>query len=180
MINLPTHNDNMRDELMIPKDAIVLGRYGGFGQFDIDIAHKAIASFVENNSNIYFVFVNTKAFFTHPRIIYMDKIIDPYLKVKFINSCDAMIHARSDGETFGLSVGEFSSCNKPVITSRSSNDNCHLDILGDKAIVYDSVESLLNIFSFIREIIKSRSDWNAFREYTPEAVMNKFSEVFLT
>ena len=39
-----------------------------------------------------------------------------------------MIHARSEGETFGLSIGEFSSKNKPVITSISTIDNAHIYI----------------------------------------------------
>ena len=179
MINLPIHNDNMRNELKIPNDAIVLGRYGGFEQFDIKIAHKAIIQFIEQNTNIYFIFANTKNFYKHSQIIYIDKIIDPIEKVKFINTCDAMIHARSDGETFGLAVAEFSTCNKPVITCKSNHDNCHIDILGDKAIIYDSIGSLLSIFTNIREIIKTRDDWNAYKEYTPEIVMKQFNEVFL-
>ena len=41
--------------------------------------------------------------------------MDLNYKVKFINTCDAMIHARAMGETFGLAVAEFSKKNKPVI-----------------------------------------------------------------
>ena len=35
MIDLPKHNDNMRKELNIPSDYFVIGRYGGFEQFDV-------------------------------------------------------------------------------------------------------------------------------------------------
>ena len=45
-------------------------------------------------------------------------IIDLNKKVEFISSCDAMIHARQMGETFGAAVSEFSIKNKPVITCR--------------------------------------------------------------
>ena len=35
IINLPNHNENMKEELNIPQDALVFGRFGGFKQFDI-------------------------------------------------------------------------------------------------------------------------------------------------
>ena len=178
MVNLPICNDNIRDKLNIPNDAIVFGRIGGFYQFDIEIAHSAIKKIIELESNIFFLFVNTNKFYEHPQIIFLDKIIEPIEKVKFINSCDAMIHARSDGETFGLAVAEFSSLNKPVITCISKIDNCHIEILSEKAIIFDSEDSLINIFKNIRTIIQSRDDWNAFKEFTPEKVMEKFYTVF--
>ena len=95
-------------------------------------------------------------------------------KVKFINTCDSMLHARLDGESFGLSIGEFSSKNKPIITSYG-NYNTHIDILGDCAIIYNSKESLLLIF----RTFKSDGNWNAYQEYTPEKVMNQFNDIFL-
>jgi glycosyltransferase involved in cell wall biosynthesis len=179
MVNLPICNDNIRDKLNIPNDAIVFGRIGGFYQFDIEIAHSAIKKIIELESNIFFLFVNTNKFYEHPQIIYLDKIIEPIEKVMFINSCDAMIHARSDGETFGLAVAEFSSLNKPVITCFSKKDNSHIEILGSKRIIYDTEEGLIKIFKNIRTIIKSRDDWNAYKEFTPEKVMTRFFDVFI-
>jgi hypothetical protein len=84
-----------------------------------------------------------------------------------------MIHARSDGETFGLAIAEFSSFNKPIITCRSTIDNCHIDILGEKAIIYDSEESLVNILNNIKTIKNSREDWNMYNDYNPLNVMKK-------
>jgi hypothetical protein len=88
-------------------------------------------------------------------------------KTKFINTCDAMIHARQMGETFGLSIAEFSITNKPIITCLCG-DLEHVHILGDKAILYRSVEELLHIFNHIQTILKSKQDWRAYTEYTPE------------
>jgi hypothetical protein len=181
MLNLPSCDENMRHQLNIPTDAVVMGRYGGYYQFDIQFAHEAIKTILNTETNLYFVFANTNVFYKHPRIIYLDKIIDLENKVKFINTCDAMIHARSDGETFGLAVGEFSSCGKPVITCKSHIDNAHIDILGEKAIIFNTEESLVEIFKNIKYIIngRSRSDWNAYKDYTPEKVMTKFFKVFI-
>ena len=182
MIDLPIHNDNMRHDLNLPDNAFVIGRIGGYEQFDIKEAHKGIIHFLNNtnNNSTYFVFVNTHKFYEHPQIIYLDKIVDPYLKTKYINTCDTMIHARSDGETFGLAIAEFSSFNKPIITCRSDKDNCHLDILGEKAILFNSDTSLFNILKDIKNIVNSRDDWNAYKEYTPENVMAQFHRVFLS
>ena len=179
MIDLPIHNDNMIHELNLPDNAFIIGRIGGYEQFDIKEAHTGIINFLNNANNTYFVFVNTAKFYEHPQIIYLDKIVDPYFKVKYINTCNCMIHARSDGETFGLAIAEFSSFNKPIVTCRSDKDNCHLDILGEKAIVFDSETSLINILKDIKNIVNSRDDWNAYKEYTPDKVMKKFMNVFM-
>ena len=176
IVNLPYCNENLRNELNIPHDAIVYGRYGGKDQFDLLFVYDAIKDFLNLNSNVYYIFMNTDKFYIHPRIIYLDRKLDVYYKVKFINTCDAMIHARKMGETFGLSIGEFSLKNKPVITC-----NCgeleHIKILGDKAIIYDSKESLLNIFNNIQNIINSRNDWNAYEDYSPINIMNIFKNI---
>ena len=45
-----------------------------------------------------------------------------------------MLHARKDGETFGLAVAEFSVANKPIITYANSKDKEHLRILNNKLL----------------------------------------------
>lgn len=175
MINLPDNDKNMRSVLNIPKDAIVLGRIGGYDTFDICYVQDVIAK----TKNIYFLMVNTKRFSDNIKIIYLDKIIDQDEKVEFINTCDAMIYARAEGESFGIAIGEFSSKNKPIICNRGNTHNTHLDILGDKAIIYDNSTELNNILFNIENILKFRSDWNAYRDYTPEKIMKKFVDIFL-
>jgi len=174
IVDLPECSENLRNELQIPHDAIVYGRYGGIYEFNVDIAHNAIQQYIHLDENCYFLFMNTRKFFEHPRIIYLDRNIDLDYKVKFINTCDAMIHARQMGETFGLSVAEFSIKNKPVLTC-----NCgvleHIKILGDKAIIYNSTEELVNIFTNIKSIINSRDDWNAYISYSPENIIKLFT-----
>jgi hypothetical protein len=90
-----------------------------------------------------------------------------------------MLHASSQGETFGLSVGEFSTLNKPIITSIANNYcNSHIEILGDKAIIYNNYESILSIFKNISSIIKKSDEWNAYANYEPINVMKQFYNVF--
>jgi hypothetical protein len=180
MVNIDTSiTDNFREKLSIPKEAIVIGRHGGYEQFNIIEAFEAIKQILEIEENIYFVFVNTKIFYVHPRIIYLNKIVDLIDKVKFINTCDAMIHARIDGETFGLAIAEFSVCNKPIITCKTPGNNCHIDMLKDKGLYYYDTPSLINIFKNIKLIKELNYDWNVYKEYSPEKVMDTFMNIFI-
>jgi hypothetical protein len=98
-------------------------------------------------------------------------------KTKFITSCDAMIHARHEGESFGLTCGEFSTKNKAVITWFGSRERTHISILGEKGIYYDNKDQLLEIFlNFKRQEGK---DWNAYREYIPSVIMETFKKIYL-
>ena len=59
-----------------------------------------------------------------------------------------MLHACNLGESNGLSILEFSYCNKPVITwSGAAWHNQHHINLGDKAIIYNDKESLERILN---------------------------------
>ena len=104
-------------------------------------------------------------------------------KIGFINTCDAFLHARSMGETFGLAIAEFSTKNKPIITKSTVStpwcDNAHIEILGDKAILYDSYEDIYSILTNFYDILNKHDDWNCYREYTPEKIMSIFDEVFI-
>ena len=188
MINLPNHDRNMREELNIPNEAIVYGRHGGYEQFDIDYVHKIVYEVAKKNNNIYFLFVNTKKFCEDLKnIIHIDKIIDLDKKVEFINTCDAMLWGRNDGETFGLSIAEFSSKNKPVIATPNIKHNpktdlAHFHFLKDKGIWYNesNLHNILATFITEENINEIRTkDWNAFKDYTPEKVIKIFENVFI-
>jgi hypothetical protein len=170
MINLPNHNDNMRNELNIPSNAVVYGRYGGFNEFNIEYVHEIVYNVAKSNSNIYFVFANTNKFCdTLPNIIHLKAIIDLDEKVKFINTCDAMLWGRKNGETFGCAIAEFSVKNKPIICTKIG-DLGHEKLLKDNAIWYNenNLESVLTNFN--REE-NQQKDWNAYKEYMPQSVM---------
>lgn len=178
MINLPNEVDNFRDKLNIPAKAIVFGRYGSLNTFDIPFVHNVVKNIVNQRNDIYFLFANTKTFYEHNNIIYLDTISDMSEKVKFINTCDAMLHARYRGETFGLACGEFSIKNKPVFTYGLSPEKNHLEVLKEKGIIYNSEPGLLKK---INEFVPTpEKNWDAYSEnFNPSTVMQKFKTVFL-
>ena len=173
-------NENLRKKLGIAEDAIVFGRHGGEDTFDLHFVKDCIQQIIRERSDIYFIFVNTPRFDTHPNIFFLEKIIYNDEKNRFICSCDAMIHAQSLGETFGLSIGEFSVNNKPIITYGGEvwNDN-YKKILKNNALYYYNFESLIDILkNFKKDDYKGRN-LNFYREYDPEKVMTIFKNVFI-
>ena len=182
MINLPDCKENMRKELNIPDDAIVFGGYGGSNNFSIHYVQKLVEEIAEKNKNIYFLFANFKPFCESKiNIIHLPKIINLEKKTKFINTCDANLWARQDGETFGLAIGEFCSKNKPVICTEVNIKHIgHKYILKDKAIWYTDKEDLKQILLNFDPKVECNKDWNAYSEYTPQKVMKIFDKIFLS
>lgn len=178
MIDVADTNENLRKELGIPETNIVFGRYGGRESFDIQFAKEAVYKVALENSNITFLFMNTHPFCRLGNVIFIQGTEDMVFKRKFINTCDAMIHARERGESFGLSCGEFSVCGKPVVTFGGSKERNHLDVLGDKAVIYQNFDEL---YKLLKEFDKNKYDMkeNGYLNYNPENVMKIFKEVFL-
>jgi hypothetical protein len=177
IVNLPKENGNLRLELGIPEGALVFGRHGGKETFDIPMAIEAVIEVANENPNIYFIFMYTDKFIDLPNVIHLEGSSDLHYKVKFINTCNAMLHARKVGETFGLAIAEFSMRNKPVITyGGSMRDNAHISMLGDKAIKYKSKSDLINILINFKNTNK---DCNIYKDYNPEKIMHIFNDVFL-
>jgi hypothetical protein len=180
MIDLPIAGSSLRAGLGIPQSAIVFGCYGGSDSFNLGFVRQLISQVIEENSQIYFLFMNIDRFINHPQAIFLPGNPEPVFKSSFINTCDAMIHARGIGESFGLACGEFSIHNKPVITYALSPQRNHIDALGSKAILYKGPNELKQIFLGFDKTWHLSQDWDCYsKEFSPEAVMEKFSSVFL-
>lgn len=178
-------SDNYRNEFGIPTDAIVLGRYGAYDTFSIPFVKEEIANALNTRKDLWFVFLNTSNFINHERVKYLPMTIDESLKCKFINTCDAMIHARLDGEVFSLSVAEFSIKNKPIITWNPVNipstyDIGHIFSLKDKGIYYKDRNDIKDIFLYLNKSDIEHKNWDAYSEtFSAKNVMNEFKNVFI-
>jgi len=178
VVHLPEYSEDYRHELKIPKSATVFSRLGGFYGWDIPFVNNAIIKLLSLREDVYFVFAQTNPFINHERVIHVEAFADLETKRKFINTSDAMIHARSIGESFGMACAEYSFCNKPVITFENSPERNHISTLGEKGLYYKNEETLLEIMKSFEK--KPNEDWNAYSDLTPEKVMQKFDEVFLS
>ncbi len=194
MISLPEVDGDLRSELSIPADAEVYGSYGGEDSFDVKCAVDAVLKAASDpDSKKVFLFMNTRMKISTPfqyfrlkralasrRIIYLPGTAEAEQKVKFINTCDAMIHARVSGETFGIAIGEFAYLGKPVITyyHPRTKDQCHYEILDKAGNYYSSRRELLRLIARKPHALKLCEKYR--QEFNPQSVMQRFNDVFLT
>lgn len=177
MVTLPSCHEDLRQELGIPAHATVFGGYGGANSFDLDFAKQVVRDIVNKRSDIYFIFMNIQSFLSHPRVMFLASSANLEYKVKFINTCDAMLHARKLGESFGLACAEFSIKNKPIFTYSKSLQRHHIDVLGPKGFFYSGYKSLWDSLMSFDRIYSQSQDWDCYsQKFSPSNVMNLFDQ----
>lgn len=179
---LPTPLYDLRDRLGIPKDKVVFGCYGGATEFNIPFVHHTINKIAQERSDIVFLFMNINKFVENNNtnnIIHIQGTYDLFEKSAFVNACDAMIHARQHGETFGLACSEFALENKPVITFNGSSERSHIDILAERGIYYNDPDELYYILNNLPEFKKYTDYYVPYQIFSPEKIMDKFNNIFL-
>ncbi|MDD4930675.1 MAG: hypothetical protein PHG66_00780 [Candidatus Colwellbacteria bacterium] len=184
MVYLPDIKTNFRDDLGIPSNAIVFGRHGGDDTFDLPFVKEAIIELLNERNDIFFLFAVRPRMMNdieHSQIIYLDSFTDMRIKTKFINTCDAMIHACSLGESFGLSILEFCHQNKPVITwTGGAWHKQHHSNLGSKGIYYTNKTSVKKIMNEFSPSVHQGEDYKSLvLPFTPSKIMRQFDDVFL-
>lgn len=192
--------ENLKQYLSIPKDKIVLGYMGGSDQFSIDWVRDILIKYCFENNDVYFIFLGVDPWFIPSSCSEYFKFlpfsVEEDFICKFINTCDGMIHARADGETFGLSIAEFSLKNKPVLTYNTFSDDshpleynkymdtAHLDLLKEKGWYYRTPSELYFIIKNFKDIKEQRKNINYRENYqlfnSPEYIMKRFSEIYLS
>lgn len=174
IVSLPEINYSYREYLGISEEDIVFGRHGGFDQFDIPYLKEVVEAAA--NVGIKFLFMNTSVFTNdHPNIMYLTPSYDLETKAAFINTCDAMLHGRTEGESFGLSICEFLYYNKPVITNLICRDRNHIELLKDKGYYYSSANEL---YSILVNFKKGNFDGKSLvKEFDYNNVISKFKSL---
>jgi len=172
--------EDLRGKLGISKGAKVFGRHGGWDTFNIPFARRAVIEHAQNFTGDHFLFLNTEPIRGTerlPNVHYFPATVDAVEKSKFLASCDAMLHARWHGETFGLAVGEFAVLGKPVITFSESREKAHLEMLGNQALLYRHAGELAGILSEFRPHKTHGTEYEIFAD--PKVVMELFQKKFL-
>lgn len=172
---------NLRGRLGIPAAARVFGRHGAEDTFNIPFVREAVLQHAQRHPGDHFLFLNT-ASFGGPRLPsnlhFLPGTAEVAKKGEFLATCDAMLHARFHGETFGLAVGEFAALRKPVITFGGSRERAHLEMLGDKALVYRHRRELEEILASFRSGPVTGTEYERYTDI--RKVMEMFREVFLS
>lgn len=171
---------NLRGKLGIPTEAKVFGRHGGWDTFNIPFVQNAVARHARQNPEDHFLFLNTEPIHEAENLAnihYLAATVDSEEKARFLATCDAMLHARLHGETFGLAVGEFAVLGKPVITFTESRERAHLEMLGKQALLYRNVGELADILREFRPHKTHGTEYETFAD--PRVVMELFRKKFL-
>lgn len=164
---------SLRDELGIPRDALVYGRIGGYDTFDVPFVREVVRKVCQQRPDIYFVFVNTdpRELWDIENVILLPGTRDDDYKRRFFEACDYFLHARVDGETFGVAVGEFAMCGKPTISWAMSNDREHFTILVDKIVPYTNSGDLERI---LLDPPKVSMKGHGYERYSQKSVAHRF------
>jgi len=172
--------ENYRQALGIPIEAKVFGRHGGWDTLNIPFVRKAVARHARQNPKDHFLFLNTEPIHEAENLAnihYLAATVDSKEKARFLATCDAMLHARLHGETFGLAVGEFAVLGKPVITFSESRERAHLEMLGKQSLLYRNVGELAGI---LREFFPQKTHGTEYEIFAdPKVVMELFQKKFL-
>ena len=177
------HGTGLRVQLGIPVGSTVFCSYGGQDSFNTRFVQDIVCELGAGQPEMWFVFANHKPFCRQPaaRVRHLPNLVTQREKVTFIATCDAMLHARLEGETFGMAVAEFSMSDKPILVYSGQKDKAHIQILGPKAIVYMNALSLkqrLLHFNRTAAAAMPRGYWCAYHDYTAPKVMETFCSAF--
>lgn len=170
---------DLRQELGIPQGAKVFGRHGGADSFDLPAAHEAVRTVSLGHPEIHFVLLNTDPFlFPRPaNVHHLPGTADRGRVGRFLRTCDAMVHGRMRGETFGMAIAEAGVCGKPVFTWRHSPERNHLGWITDECWRYSDARELHD--KLVHFHPSDAMDFSFVAEFAPARVMEKFREVFL-
>lgn len=169
--------EEARRELGLPLDRVIFGRHGGYESV-MSVAQDAIKQYPEH----LFVLMNTKPFTKMDHVRHLDASVNWHDISRFITACDAMIHSRERGETFGNSCAEFAVHGKPVLTWSKSKERAHIDILGQNAILYSTKDDLLRIFQEWHSLdkpspTKLRESYSQFTKQNVTRVLNEHAHI---
>jgi len=179
IVDLPPADRDLREEWGFSSEATVLGRHGGYDQFDLAFVKGAIAAALERREDLCFAFLNTQPFMEHERVRFLPRVHGLIEKANFIAACDGLLHARKAGEGFGLAVAEFLAFDKPVLCWAGGKDRNHLHMVPDNRFVYRTASDLLRLLLEFRPQPANGYFRSAVEGYSPAAVMQRFREVFL-
>lgn len=131
-----------RSSLGIPLQATVLGRHGGLDTWNLPFASESVHKVAKQRDDVWFIFVNTPKFCDLPNVRFIPGTSNRLVLENYLSACDAMLHARWEGETFGLACAEFLIRNKPIITWSASREKNHLLLADSSAITYNHYNDL--------------------------------------
>ena len=180
IVNMPPANSSYRRVIGVPNDAFLIIRYGGFSEFNVPWVKKTLVEELHANKSWYFVGVNTEKFIDHPRAIFLPAITEKQQKSDFLSSANVFLHARTRGESFGMSIVESMQAGIPTLSYQGGVDRNHFELLKETDYLYATPielrEKLLKIESISFKEIKVKELIDIGEIYRPKSLIEKYMQ----
>ena len=182
IVDTPTRGKGRRtwrESHNIPANATIIGSMGGRHSFDLKIARHALHTSLERRKDLYFIGLNHHSFLKHERALFLKGTNNLAAKADFIDGCDAMLHGRTQGETFGLACAEFTAGGRPVLAWRHAPERHHLEHFCPPRLQYSTTRELQDLLlEFHVEQWDPGALQNRCLAFQSHAVASQFETVF--
>lgn len=176
--------EEFRDRYGARPDVPIVCRHGGWDTFSVPFAQDAVCTAAQHTTEIVFIFLGTRPWTCakgSANIHFLPPSSNMTAKGLFLQACDVCLHARADGETFGLAVAECSRAGKPLITWQGlpGVPDEHLRIWGSMALTFSNATELIGLLARVPLHLsyhRSRADEIAtlYNRFSPQRVMYDF------
>lgn len=161
----------------------IIGRIGGYDQFNDTAAMLAVEKISKKTPNVHFFFVNTKQFIQAPNVHYVDYLSESD-KWSMYQDCDLFLNGRAMGESFGFSIVEPLMVGKPVLAPDQLRhprmDAHHMHLLRPQNLTYFSAKGLeKKIYNLLENQYDSKRLTESVRKYSLSNSTTKFFDYFL-
>jgi len=176
-VDMPGPTNSLRKEYGIPEEAKVCLRFGGMETFDIPWVKKVLIETLDESPDLWFLGVNTEKFTDHKRAIFAPAVYGLKAKANLIASSDFVLHARRQGESFGMNILETMQSSKPILSWFGGWDRNHIALL-DRSSLYMTpfdLKKKLKAFGAMSNIHRNLEVANEFR---PGRIFPRFRETF--
>ncbi|WP_186990088.1 MULTISPECIES: hypothetical protein [unclassified Synechococcus] len=183
IVNFPTKNLVSRKSWLkqynIPQNSIIIGSMGGTHTFDLKPARDGLERALHKNPSLFFVALNHRKFTNNKQSLFLPGTNNLDEKSSFINACDAMLHGRAQGETFGLACAEYAAANKPIFAWRHAPERHHLEKFCPEVLNFSTARELeKKLLAFDPRDWSTSDRQQTCLPYRQETIAPIFQEVF--
>jgi hypothetical protein len=176
-VDMPKPTGSMREEYGIPAEAKVCLRFGGLETFDIPWVKKTLVETLDDTPELWFLGVNTEKFTDHKRAIFAPAVYGLQAKANLISSSDFVLHARRQGESFGMTILETMQSSKPILSWFGGWDRNHVALLERNSLFLTPFDLRRKIKAF-GATSNTQKNLEVANEFRPNRVFPKFKSVF--
>ncbi len=161
-IEKPLTDANLRSELNISEDVVVIGRVGRNASDIYDPISIRAYKEIEDNNTLFLALspppqmVKDAKEIGIKNILFLEPSTNDLFLSRFYNTIDIFAHARLDGETFGCAIAEAMIHGKPVVSHKSGIYNAQTEIIDDSCGFIADKDNYTAYAAFLKRLFENR------------------------